>query len=394
VDANTTPDADARARDHHHVLSILGASTRDPALSGGCPLLAELFVAIAEEDVAEPLLRATPEWKIPGLLLSAALLYRASADGAHPLRRFLAGCDAPLDSGFRAAVRQAIAGDAPALAALLEKHTYQCNPPRRIAVSLIVLAAVGADLARRPFVHVDVGTASGIGLLLGQARARTGDASLGPADALLELPVELRGAPLEVGALPCPAIERALGIDLDPPDLRDRECRAWIRACQFPLAAELDFFDRAVDLVLARRPRIERGAATDWLPRLAGEMPAGQPLVVTDTYVAVFMSESEREQLRRELDAIARTRPVVWISNNPVVPFGENPDRTTAGLMIPDELRRRNRSELFGAVCATTWPQGRRSARLVALTHPGGCWLEWRPDLATSTPRPRIDANA
>src|SRR5207244_447097 len=114
--------------------------TRDPALSGGCPLLAELFVAIAEEDVAEPLLRATPEWKIPGLLLSAALLYRASADRAHPLARFLAGSDAPPGGDFRAAVRQAIAGDGPALAALLEKHTYQCNPPRRIAVSLIVLA--------------------------------------------------------------------------------------------------------------------------------------------------------------------------------------------------------------------------------------------------------------
>jgi len=94
------------------------------------------------------------------------------------------------------------------------------------------------------------------------------------------------------------------------------------------------------------------------------------------------MSEDDRERLRVELDEIARSRPVVWISNDPVVPLGESPDRTTAGVPIPDELRRRNRSDMFGAVCATTWPEGRRSARLVALTHPGGCWLEWRPDLA------------
>ena len=182
--------------------------------------------------------------------------------------------------------------------------------------------------------------------------------------------------------LPCPEIERAIGIDLDPPDLRDAACRAWMRACQFPIAAEWDTFDRAVDLVLAQRPRVERGSATDWLPRLAAALPAGQPLVVTDTYVAVFMSEEDRERLRRELDEIARTRPVVWISNDPVVPLGTSPDRTTAGVAITDELKRRNRSEMFGAVCATTWPQGRRTPRLVALTHPGGCWLEWRPDLA------------
>jgi hypothetical protein len=94
------------------------------------------------------------------------------------------------------------------------------------------------------------------------------------------------------------------------------------------------------------------------------------------------MSEDEREQLRRELDDIARVRPLVWISNDAVVPLGASPDRTTAGSAIPDELRRRNRDEMFGAVCVTTWPRGTRTPRLLGLSHPSGCWLEWRPDLA------------
>jgi hypothetical protein len=42
----------------------------------------------------------------------------------------------------------------------------------------------------------------------------------------------------------------------------------------------------------------------------------------------------------------------------------------------------RNRRELFGTVCVTTWPQGKRKPRIVGFNHPGGCWLEWRPDLA------------
>ena len=275
MDQTTTPPTGSGASDAHHVMAILGASMRDPALSGGCPLLAELFDAIAEEDAAQSLLQATPQWKIPGLLLSAALLHRAAADPQHPLARHLPGRDAPLDGTFRAAVREAIVADDAALGALMSKHTYQCNPPRRLAVSLVVLAAATADWQRRPFLHVDVGTASGIGLLLGQVRVLSGAASLGPSAAQLELPIELRGAALDLGALHCPQIERAVGIDLDPPDLRDPECRAWIRACQFAIAAEWDFFDRAVDRVLEQRPRIERGSATDWLPRLAREMPAG-----------------------------------------------------------------------------------------------------------------------
>jgi hypothetical protein len=369
-------------RDRRHLLAILAAAMRDPALSGGCRLLAEMFDAFTDEPLAEPLLAATPEWKIPGLLLSAALLHQAAADGSHPLAPYLPRGGRTPDAHFRAALRRALADDAAALAALLERHTYQCNPPRRIALSLVVLAAVTAGWPRRPFRHVDVGTASGIGLLLGQVRAVAGGARFGPADAALELAVELRGTPLDLSALPLPVLEESIGIDLDPPDLRDPSCRAWMRACQYPLAEEWAAFDRAVDLVLAQRPRIERGSATDLLPRLARAMPAGQPLVVTDTYVAVFMSEDEREELRRELDEIARTRPLVWISNDAVVPLGEHPDRTTAGVPLPDELVRRNADELFGAVCATTWPEGRRSARLVGVSHPGGCWLEWRPDLA------------
>jgi hypothetical protein len=377
-------EADSASAAERHTLRILRESTLDPALSGGCPLLAETFAALAEEDVALPLLRAAPAWKIPGLLLSAALIYRATADPDHPLARYLPGADHPVDATFRPALREALTADTPALNALMERHTYQCNPPRRIAVSLIVLAAATRDWDwRQPAVHVDVGTASGIGLLLRQVRAIAGGASIGPADAVLELPVELRGASLDVASLPCPRIERAIGVDLDPPDLRDPACRAWMRACQFPLADELSWFDRAVDLVLAQGARIERGSATDWLPRLATELPPGQPLVVTDTYVAVFMAEDDRARLRDELAEVARVRPVVWISNDPVVPLGTAPDHTTAGVPIPREMVERNRREMLGVLSVTTWPEGRRQARMVAVTHPGGCWLEWRPDFAT-----------
>jgi hypothetical protein len=161
-----------------------------------------------------------------------------------------------------------------------------------------------------------------------------------------------------------------------------------MRACQFPVAGELAIFDQAIDLLLARRPRIERGSALDFLPALVTELPPGQPLLVTDTYVTLFMSEEMRETLRRQLDAIARSRPVVWVSNNTLVPPGQEPVSTTAGAPIPPELATLHRTQLFGAVCVTTWPGGRRTPRVMGFTHSSGCWLEWRPEFGAFTGEP------
>jgi len=366
--------------DTRHLLRILREAMQDPALSGSCVLLGEIFAAMAEEEAAQSLLEEIPNWKVPGLMLSAALLFRAETQSDHPLTPYLKEPCPPFDGVFRAAFRRALTEDRSELSVLLARHTYQCNPPRRMAVSLLMAATVTKGWPAAW--HIDVGTASGIGLLLGEVRVVADGVRIGPDDACLEYPLDLRGAPLDVAALSGPKIERSIGIDLDPPNLRDADCRAWMRACQFPIKQELAYFEQAVELLLARSPRIERGSATDLLPSLAREMPPGKPLIVTDTYVAVFMSEEVREQMRCELDAIAQTRPVVWISNNPLVPAGRAPDRTTAGTAIPPELVERNRRELCGAVCVTTWPGGKRTPRLVGFNHPGGCWFEWRPDLA------------
>jgi len=371
----------ASPEDTRHLMKILREAMRDPSLSGERFLLGELFSALAEEDAALALLDDVPGWKMPGLLLSAALLYRGYQNPEHPLHPYLTDSPPPLDDAFRAAVHRVLTEEKSELSALLARHTYQCNPPRRMAISLLMIATTLGDWSSAW--HIDVGTASGIGLLLGDVSVIANGQRLGPPNAVLEYPLELRGAPLDISALRCPKIERSIGIDLDPPNLRDSDCRAWMRACQYPLPVELAYFDHAVGSLLKKDFRIERGSAIDLLPALAAEMPSGIPLIVTDTYVCLFMSEEDRERLRRELDAIAQNRPVVWISNNSLVPPGHAPDRTTAGTPITPELTERNRHEMFGAVCVTTWPNGKRTPRLVGITHPGGCWFEWRPDMAS-----------
>jgi len=368
------------SQDTRHVLKILQKAMQDPSLAGGRFFLGELFAVLAEDDSALSLLEEIPGWKMPGLLLSAALLYQGYRDPAHPLHPYLANPPRPVDDAFHGAVRRALAEGRDEISQLVAKHTYQCNPPRRMAISLLTIAACAGDWSKAW--HIDVGTASGIGLLLGSVRVLANGECLGPADAVLEYPLELRGSPIDIGSLRCPKIERSIGIDLDPPDLREAHCRAWMRACQFPLPAELAYFDRAVEFLLQTKPRIERGSATDLLPALAAEMPPDMPLIVTDTYVSLFMSEEDRQRLRSELDAIAQTRPTIWISNNSLVPPGHAPDQTTAGTPITAELAERNRREMFGTVCVTTWPNGKRTPRLVGISHPGGGWLEWRPDLA------------
>src|SRR6478736_4201671 len=139
---------------------ILREAMRDPALSGGCFLLSELFAVIAEAEEARALLDEIPGWKMPGLLLSAALLFRAATQASHPLAGYLPDPSRPLGQAFPTAARRSMMEERVELSALLSRHTYQCNPPRRMAVSLLVAATAIQDWV--PAVHVDVGTASGI----------------------------------------------------------------------------------------------------------------------------------------------------------------------------------------------------------------------------------------
>jgi hypothetical protein len=67
--------------DERRVLLALRRSMLDPALSGGNAFLGELFGVLADEPAALPLLRSVPGWKIPGLLLSGALVHRAAVGG-------------------------------------------------------------------------------------------------------------------------------------------------------------------------------------------------------------------------------------------------------------------------------------------------------------------------
>ena len=107
--------------------------------------------------------------------------------------------------------------------------------------------------------HIDVGTASGIGLLLGDVRVSTGG-GLGPAGSALEYPLDLRGSPLDLAALPCPQIERSIGIDLDPPDLREQ-----IDGCPFaPRCPEVE--DRCRTGVIPLVVHGDRAAACVHVP--------------------------------------------------------------------------------------------------------------------------------
>ena len=94
--------------DTHHLMMILREAMRDPALSGGCFLLSELFAVIAEAEEARALLDEIPGWKMPGLLLSAALLFRAATQASHPLAGYLVDPSRPLGQAFQTAARRSM----------------------------------------------------------------------------------------------------------------------------------------------------------------------------------------------------------------------------------------------------------------------------------------------
>jgi hypothetical protein len=124
-----------------------------------------------------------------------------------------------------------------------------------------------------------------------------------------------------------------------------------------------------------------RGDINEVLDDLVTALPVDSTACLVDTYVHVFMPDEMLRQFRRHLEALSRVRDIEWVSVDPLVPLGPHGRNSVQGLTVPAELVRRNADEgAFGLVSRTSLRKERRTAELLAVAHPGGAWLEWRPD--------------
>jgi Uncharacterized protein conserved in bacteria (DUF2332) len=107
-------------------------------------------------------------------------------------------------------------------------------------------------------------------------------------------------------------------------------------------------------------------------------MPSGLPLVVTDSYLAVFLPAAGRARLFTILSEASRSRPVTWLSLNPLVPVGPSGRDSVQGLAMPASLVADYQAHgVFAVLGARTFDLGAEGGTLLARAHPSGLWVEW-----------------
>ena len=175
-----------------------------------------------------------------------------------------------------------------------------------------------------------------------------------------------------------PSIAARVGIELHPVDLADPAEVAWLQACAPPEAAALTRLTAATAVARAQPARIVAGDVVDQLPGVLAALPADLPVLVVDAYLAVFLPPGRLRALTAILAGAGRTRPVTWLSLDPLVPLGPAGRDSVQGLDLPAWLVADYQQHgVFAVLGARTFGPAGDDRRLLARAHPSGQWMEW-----------------
>ena len=340
-------------------------------------LTAALFRAIAAEAGLLGRLAALPADRLPALLASAAISFLVRRDRPEPLVGYFpapGGPQPPFDDGFYPAAHGFVAARLDDILATCQGRRYQMNEVARCAQIALGIAAAcpGPD----PVGLADLGTGAGFGLQLDRYRYQVGGRVAGPAAAALRLDCAARG-PRQPPPTVLPPIAGRAGLDLHPIDVRDPAARCWLRACAPPEASAQDRLAAAIEVTRRHPVPLLAGDVVDALPGLLGRFPPGQPVVVVDAYLAVFLPASRRARLAARLADAGRSRPVTWLSLDPLVPLGPGGRDSVQGLPLPGWLVRDYARGVFAVLGARTFHRGDDQGQVLARAHPSGQWVEW-----------------
>ncbi len=346
-------------------------------------LTAALLRAIAGHEQLVGRLAALPPDRLPALLASAAITFLVRRDRPAPLASYfpVPGPDAVqpgFDDGFGPAARAFCSDRLDDIAAECAGRRYQMNEVARCAQLALGIAALAEP---GPVALADLGTGAGLGLHLDRYRYRVGDQVSGqfggPAAAPLTLNCAVRG-PLRPPAIGLPPIAERAGLDVHPVDVADPAARAWLEACAPPEATALSRLAAAIEVARRHPVSLVAGDVIDALPGVLDRFPPDRPVLVTDAYLAVFLSDGQRQQLAAICARAARRRPVTWLSLDPLVPLGPDGRHSVQGLPLPAGLVRDYAEHgVFAVLGARTFRDGADEGRLLARAHPSGQWVEW-----------------
>lgn len=330
------------------------------------PRAAALMAALARvlPQTGGGVFAAIEAW--PGDLASDGVIFRLNA-GLHALA--LAGREAgvlgalyrggtmPSSFALEAALAEALDVHADELLGWLA-HPTQTNEVARVAG----LVAALLELARAralPCEVLELGASAGLNLNFPRYAVRLGEVSAcAPASAVTLAP-GWRGGAAPGGSL---SVTSAKGVDLHPLDVAQDTDRERLAAYLWPgettRAARLA---AAIGIAESCPPQVDTGLASAWLlRRFAQPQAEGVRRVVFHSMVLQYASDHERAAIDQAF-ALAGARA--------------EPDRPLARVSIE---WRADRAAVELRIAQWDGAGERGEARLAALCHPYGEWIEWR----------------
>jgi hypothetical protein len=292
--------------------------------AGESPLYEHLAEqAAADRDVAELLTATTVPVASRATLLLAAAHRLVIAEPITKLAEYYpsVGGTSGVDRAVWPVFREFVLQRAETMRELIATRSTQTNEVHRAASLFPVLCQASRQVGGR-FGLLEVGASAGLLLGMGHYgyRYRTSDGEqvdAGAATSPLVLTADLTGerAPTLPRTLPVAA---RVGLDRAPIELGDENELAWLEACVWgDQPARLRTLDTAVRMQRADPPRLVAGDAVDSLGEAAALLDEDLPLVVLTSHLLAHLPGEARYAFLDGLGALARTRPLSWVSEEP-----------------------------------------------------------------------------
>jgi hypothetical protein len=320
-------------------LAAVRGAFQDPSAFPTSPLYQSLSQVVAGTDWLLELAAQAPLGQVPTYLFFGAVQQLLLRGVEHPLGQYFpsvagraarpSGDAGPALLSFCRQYRRELAG-------VISTRLVQTNSVQRSLALRVGLSLIGCRV-REPVHVVEVGASAGLNLRFDRYGYRVSGRQFGDPHSAVQVVTD------RVGPNPVPDLDRippiasVRGVDLNPLDVTDPDARSWLEALVWPENdRQRRLLDAAIELVGTDPPTVVAGDAVDVLPRLARELPAGEPRVVFQIATRIHVPADRLEPFDDAMAGLGETGSLwaIWVDLLPEPDPRPNPIRSGGGLFL------------------------------------------------------------
>jgi len=236
---------------------------------------------------------------------------------------------------------------------LIANRTVQTNEVSRCALLLPAFVLVSREAEGRPLYLLEIGAAAGLILLWDRYGYDYGNGlRSGDAASAVQIRCELRGRSTPDVPTTLPAVERRIGVDLNPIEVDDTEQTLWLRSLVWPEDGErARLLENAVTVARRNKPDMVAGDGIALLPELLAGVPKETALCIVRVFTN--LPPTARDQFTASITRHGKQRDLSVVST------------------------RRGAREGESLLALVSYRNGVRSEAVLANCENHGKWLEW-----------------